>query len=190
METRQKLEAKYNALIDRYDATYTVPAKFNISHGMNLILFGITILGFSLIMHLGSSLEFLILALLIFATTIAISGIFAFKFVQPLLIRIEYKGKERHIFSRNITLQKLLITSVIAFVVGVFPILSDYFGLTVESTMYIFLKLVSVWLGCVAGIQECMLEHARNVWIANRDRKSKTDDEAQESTQSQQSGKQ
>ena len=171
-----KLDDKYEALLDKADAKYSVIDRFNASHKMNLVLFGITLVIFARIMSLGTTLKFLKYALLTFASTICLSGVFAFKFVQPLLIRIEYNGKERHIFSRNIALQKLLITSVVAFVAGVLHVVSDFFDLPTKSTQYVFLKLISVWLGCIAGIQQCMLEHARNVWVANRNRNSKTQD--------------
>ena len=44
-------------------------------------------------------------------------------------------------------------------------------SLQIESSFeYLFLNMVSVWLTCVSGGQKCMLEHARNVWISNKDR--------------------
>lgn len=108
--------------------------------------------------------------IVVFFLTIFISVIYAFKFVQPLLILLDYEGYERHLFSKNIALQELLLTTAIAFLIGVLPTYFAYRNINASSFEYLFLNMVSVWLTCVSGGQKCMLEHARNVWISNKDR--------------------
>lgn len=93
MNNLRKLKSKYDIFLDKVDTKYSVIDRFNVSHKMNLILFGLTLVIFARIMSFETTLASLEYALLTFASTICLSGIFAFKFVQPLLIRIEYRGR-------------------------------------------------------------------------------------------------
>lgn len=141
--------------------------RFFLLHEMNFVLFVISIAYFFVISSLFESSNFLSLIAIGFGATIFASIFYAFKFVKPLLLDIPYKGYERHLFSKYIALQELLLTTAIAFLIGILPVYSDFSNLDKSSTQYLVSNMIAVWFTCVAGGQKCMLEHTRNVWIAN-----------------------
>lgn len=144
--------------------------KFAMLHKMNFVLFLIAtiwIFNANRIVPLNWTFFSVIV---VFFLTIFVSIIYAFKFVQPLLLMLNYEGYERHLFSKNIALQELLLTTAIAFLIGILPTYFAYCDVAESSFEYLLLNMISVWFTCVAGGQKCMLEHARNVWISNKDR--------------------
>lgn len=98
---------------------------------------------------------------------------YAFVEIKPVLLTLEYSGRNRHLFSRNIAIFNLSLTSALAFLVGIFPAICNYFSFTESSTWRIIIEIMLAWLSCIASIQKNMLEHTRDVWTANRSRAGK-----------------
>ncbi len=174
-----ELEKKYKEWNKKFQKKYVLTKKnlkktpferFFMLHKMNAILFVITFTPF-LVVHYFFSFDWMF-AFIVFTCflSIFVNIVYSFKFVQPLLIRIKYEGYERHLFSKHIASQELLLTTAIAFLIGVIPTYFAYYNFDEFSFRYLFFNALSIWLTCVAGGQKCMLEHARTVWIANRDR--------------------
>lgn len=174
-----KIESKRKTLNTKFQNRFVLTEKnlcksplrrFVVLYKANFVLFAIAIIWIFVANKVVSSDWLFFSVIAVFFLTIFISVIYAFKFVQPLLILLDYEGYERHLFSKNIALQELLLTTAITFLIGVLPTYFAYRNINESSFEYLFLNMVSVWLTCVSGGQKCMLEHARNVWISNKDR--------------------
>ncbi len=174
-----EFEMKLQKLNEKFQKKYVLTKKnlkkspierFFMLHKMNAILFVTTFSSFFVAHYFFSFDQMFVFTIFACFLSIFVSIVYSFKFVQPLLIRIKYEGYERHLFSKHIALQELLLTTAIAFLIGVIPTYFAYYNFDESSFRYLFFNALSIWLTCVAGGQKCMLEHARTVWIANRDR--------------------
>lgn len=94
----------------------------------------------------------------------------SFYVIKPKLLKLEYTGENRHIFSKHIALHDLALASIIALLVGIVPATIDYFDVPSNNLNRFLCSTLLAWLTCIIGIQRGMLVHARNVWIANRSR--------------------
>lgn len=126
----------------------------------------------SVVVCIGTYLNlFFFIASLVFCIAIlAKSFCDAFYKVKPVLLLLEYDGEERHLFSKHIAIFNLLLTVGLTFLVAVIPAIFNYFHRDEFSPIRIASDIIVACLTSIASIQKNMLEHSRNVWIANRDR--------------------
>lgn len=89
------------------------------------------------------------------------------KIIKPKLLAVEYNGENSHLFSKHIAIQELLLTTAIAFLIGVIPAYAEYQSISSESYSKFVANISSIWVCCIASTYKCLLTHTRNVWIAN-----------------------
>lgn len=94
----------------------------------------------------------------------------SFYVIKPVLLELDYTGRNMHLFSKSIAIHDLVLASVIALLVGIVPATSDYYGVPTDNLNRFLCSTLLSWLTCIAGIQRGMLEHTRSVWIANKSR--------------------
>lgn len=109
--------------------------------------------------------------IIIFFLQLLLNVILFLKLIKPDLLKIEYNGENSHLFSKHIAMQELLLTTAIAFFVGIIPAYAEYQNISSGSYAKFIANISSIWFCCIFSSYNCLLNHTRNVWVADHSKR-------------------